>query len=46
MRLVIIVILAVFWIALAYREYSRGNMAMAGVFLLAGSALTVYRLRR
>lgn len=46
MKYGIIVALAIFWIVMAYRAYSRGDMVMAGVFILAGTALTIYRLRR
>jgi hypothetical protein len=35
--------LSVFWIFLAYRAFTRGDMAMAGMYLLIGIALTVYR---
>jgi hypothetical protein len=44
MRLVVILALACVWIVLAVGAYQRGNMAMAGVFILAGTALTIYRL--
>jgi len=37
--------LLIFWLALAYRSYQRGDMLFAGVFLLVGIVLTVYRLR-
>jgi hypothetical protein len=37
--------LLVFWLALAYRSFQRGDMLFAGVFLLVGIALSVYRLR-
>jgi len=40
----VIIVLAIFWCALAYRSYSHGDMAMAGVFLAVGAVLTVYRL--
>lgn len=46
MRNAIIVLLLVFWLFLAYRSFGRGDMAMAGLFLLIGIALTIYRLRR
>lgn len=46
MKIAIIVALAIFWIVMAYRQFERGDMVMAGVFVLAGTALTVYRLRR
>lgn len=38
-------VLLVFWLALAYRSYQRGDMLFAGIFLLVGIVLTVYRLR-
>ncbi len=38
-------ILLVFWIAIAYREYQRGDLLLAGVFALVGIVLTVYRVR-
>jgi hypothetical protein len=41
----IIVLLAIFWIFLAVRAYQRDDMAMAGVFIAIGTALTIYRLR-
>jgi hypothetical protein len=46
MRNVIVVLLLVFWLFLSYRSFARGDMAMAGLFLLIGIALTIYRLRR
>jgi hypothetical protein len=44
MRIAVIVALAIFWLALAYHEFQRGDMLLAGVFILAGIALTTYRL--
>jgi uncharacterized membrane protein YqjE len=38
-------VLLVFWLAMAYRSYQRGDMLFASVFLLVGVVLTVYRLR-
>lgn len=38
-------ILFVFWMAIAYREYERGDLLLAGVFALVGVVLTVYRIR-
>lgn len=46
MRLVIVVLLLCVWLYLAYSEYQAGNMMLAGLFLLIGIALTVWRLRR
>ena len=37
--------LLVFWLALAYRSYQRGDMLFATLFLTVGIVLTVYRLR-
>lgn len=39
-------VLFVFWMVLAYREFQRGDTLLAGVFLLVGLVLTVYRYRR
>lgn len=38
-------VLLVVWIAMAYREFQRGNLMLAAVFLLVGIALAVFRLR-
>lgn len=38
-------VLFLFWIVLAYREFQRGDMLLAGVFLLVGVVLTIYRYR-
>ena len=38
-------VLLVFWLAMAWRSYQRGDMLFASVFLLVGIVLTVYRLR-
>ena len=38
-------VLFLFWIVLAYREFQRGDMLLAGVFLLVGVVLTVYRYK-
>ena len=46
MRLAIIVALAIFWGVMAYRQFQRGDMVLGGVFVLAGVALTAYRLRK
>lgn len=37
--------LFLFWIVLSYRAFQRGDLLMAGVFLLVGVVLTVYRYR-
>lgn len=38
-------VLFLFWIFLAYREFQRGDLALAGVFLVVGVVLTIYRYR-
>jgi hypothetical protein len=45
MPLVVTLILLGFWLVLAYRRFQAGDMLLAGIFLLVGVALTVYRLR-
>jgi hypothetical protein len=46
MKLVVILALCIFWITMAYREYQRGDMMLAGVFLVVGIALTASRISR
>ena len=46
MKYGIIIALAIFWAVMAYRQFARGDMVLGGVFVLAGIALTIYRLRR
>jgi hypothetical protein len=38
-------VLLLVWLALAYRAYQRGDLLLAGIFLLVGVVITVYRLR-
>ncbi len=45
MPVVLAAVLLVLWIAMAYREFQRGNLMLAGVFLLVGIGLAVFRLR-
>lgn len=45
MPVALVVVLLIFWLAMSWREYQRGEMLLAGVFLLVGIALSVYRLR-
>jgi hypothetical protein len=45
MPIALTLVLLVFWLALAYRSFQRGDMLLAGVFLLVGVVLSVYRLR-
>lgn len=46
MPIAVTLALLVFWLVLAYRRFVRGDMVMAGVFLLVGVALTIYRIRQ
>jgi len=46
MKIMVIVALCIFWLAMAYREFQQGDMLLAGVFLLAGVALTTYRVSK
>jgi|HubBroStandDraft_4_1064222.scaffolds.fasta_scaffold1126816_1 hypothetical protein len=45
MPVVLATVLLVLWIAMAYREFQRGNLMLAAVFLLVGIGLAVFRLR-
>ena len=45
MHPVVSLVLLLVWLGLAYRSYQRGDMVLAGIFLLVGAVLTVYRLR-
>jgi hypothetical protein len=40
----LVLLLAAFWIYLAYHAYSRGDVTMALIFLVVGGAITVWRL--
>jgi hypothetical protein len=46
MKMFVIIALACVWIALAVNAYSRGDTTMAVVFIIAGIALTGYRLSK
>lgn len=46
MPIAVTLALLVFWLVLAYRRFERGDMVMAGVFLLVGVALTIFRIRQ
>ena len=45
MPVALTLVLLVFWLAMAYRSFQRGDLLLAGVFLAVGVVLTVYRLR-
>ena len=46
MGLAVTLVLAVFWLVLAWRQFQRGDTTLAAVFLAVGVVLTLYRLRR
>ena len=46
MPIAVTLALLVFWIVIAYRQYQRGDMVLAGVFLFVGIALTIFRIRQ
>ena len=45
MRMVVAVVMSILWIAIAIREYQRGETRLAAAFLLLGIALTIFRYR-
>ena len=46
MPIAVTLLLLLFWLVLAYRQYQRGDMVLAGIFLAVGVVLTVYRIRQ
>jgi hypothetical protein len=46
MPIAVTLVLLLFWLALAYRQYQRGELVLAGIFLLVGVVMTVYRIRQ
>jgi len=44
--LAVTLVLLLVWLTLAYRQFQRGDLLLAGVFLAVGIVLTLYRLRR
>jgi hypothetical protein len=46
MPVAVTLILLVFWLVMAFRQFQRGDLLLAVVFLAVGIALTAYRLRR
>jgi len=44
--LAVTLVLLLVWLTLAYRQFQRGDLLLAGVLLAVGIVLTVYRLRR
>jgi len=45
-RIVLAVLLLAFWAYVSWREFSRGNPVLGGLFAVIGVVLTVWRLRR
>ena len=46
MPIAVTLALLLFWMVIAYRQYQRGDFLLAGIFLLVGIGLTVYRIRQ
>ena len=46
MPIAVTLLLLLFWLVFAYRQYQRGDMVLAGIFLAVGVVLTVYRIRQ
>ena len=46
MPIAVTLALLLFWVVIAYRQYQRGDMLLAGIFLFVGIALTIYRIRQ
>jgi len=45
MPVAITAVLFFLWMAIAYRQYQRGDLLLAGICLLVGVLLSVYRLK-
>lgn len=45
MPIIISAVLFCLWMAIAWRQYQRGNLMLAGVCVLVGVLLAVYRLK-
>jgi len=46
MPIAVTLALLLFWVVIAYRQFQRGDMVLAGIFLFVGIALTIYRIRQ
>jgi hypothetical protein len=46
MPIAVTLLLLLFWLVIAYRQYQRGDMVLAAIFLVVGVVLTVYRIRQ
>jgi hypothetical protein len=45
MPIVVSALLFILWMAVAYREYQRGDLLLAGICALVGILLSLYRLK-
>jgi Ca2+/Na+ antiporter len=46
MPIAVTLALLLFWLVLAYRQFERGDLMLAAIFLFVGVVLTVYRIRQ
>ena len=46
MPIAVTLLLLLFWLAIAYRQYQRGDAVLAGIFLAVGIVLTIFRIRQ
>ena len=46
MPIAVTLALLLFWVVIAYRQYQRGDVVLAAIFLFVGIALTIYRIRQ
>jgi hypothetical protein len=46
MPIAVTLALLLFWLVLAYRQFQRGDTVVAGIFLVVGVVLTIYRIRQ
>jgi hypothetical protein len=46
MPIVVTLALLLFWVVIAYRQYQRGDMVLAAIFLFVGIVLTIFRIRQ
>jgi hypothetical protein len=44
MPIAITSLLFVFWVVMAYRQFQRGDLLLAGLFLVIGVVLSAYRV--
>ena len=45
MPIAVTLALLVFWLAVAWRQYQRGDLLLAGVCVMVGVVMTIYRYR-